>query len=558
MGSRFCHANWRYIILCAWIGNFIAAQMTTHDSNSGFSQVHHSGSSYFFYQQPEYPKDCEEVRQLCSFQNKSGVYLIKPDGFTAPFEVFCDNSEVSVNGGWTVILRRLDGSVGNKRTWNEYKRGFGFLGSEFWLGNDKIAYLTNQKQYELRIDMVISNGSSFHITYDKFRLTDEWSGYSLASVGEYSGSTDSFITFCNKNMEFGACVCHGTCNQPEVRNVCNNNCHQGEGCVCPDGFLFKGSDCVPENECGCLVQGRGVLSNGDAYVNDDCSSRCTCNNDVLTCENYGCSPNANCEERNDARACYCDDGFEGDGQNCTSTVRGDCLDLYNAGSRNNGVYTIHPSGWSGGAFQVYCDMTTSGGGWTVFQRRKDGNVDFYRNWNSYKTGFGNRNEEFWLGNEILHAITNQKSYELRIEITNAGGSRYHALYNLFRIDDESEKYKLVGLGSFSGTAAYDSMSSRKNRPFSTYDNDNEASSYNCAEKHRGGWWYGYDGGHYSYYYVRDCVRWVVGSSRYYCTASNLNGDYQGGNGENLFWWLDNNYYNVDCNIRFTEMKIRPV
>jgi len=33
----------------------------------------------------------------------------------------------------------------------------------------------------------------------------------------------------------------------------------------------------------------------------------------------------------------------------------------------------------------------------VFQRRRDGTVDFYRTWTEYSEGFGYPGGEFWLG-----------------------------------------------------------------------------------------------------------------------------------------------------------------
>ena len=56
---------------------------------------------------------------------------------------------------------------------------------------------------------------------------------------------------------------------------------------------------------------------------------------------------------------------------------------------------------------VYCDMNTDGGGWTVIQRRGDfGRPDdyFLRNWAEYRNGFGDPEEDFWLGLEAIHRL----------------------------------------------------------------------------------------------------------------------------------------------------------
>ncbi|PIK41673.1 hypothetical protein BSL78_21478 [Apostichopus japonicus] len=134
-----------------------------------------------------------------------------------------------------------------------------------------------------------------------------------------------------------------------------------------------------------------------------------------------------------------------------SIVMKDCLDVFNAGDTTDGIYTIKPTNWNGDSFDVFCNMT-DGGGWTVFQRRVDGSVDFYRNWQSYKEGFGELDHEFWLGNDKLYDLTNQGDYQLRIDMVNKDGAPYYAKFDFFRINDESDNYRLSGLGTYSGTA----------------------------------------------------------------------------------------------------------
>ena len=86
------------------------------------------------------------------------------------------------------------------------------------------------------------------------------------------------------------------------------------------------------------------------------------------------------------------------------SVKRNCAEIYkSAGEPTDGVYTIKPDELR--AFDVFCDQTTDGGGWTVFQKRLNGSVDFYRYWNDYKCGFGDLTSEFWMGLDKIHRLT---------------------------------------------------------------------------------------------------------------------------------------------------------
>ncbi|KAH8279170.1 hypothetical protein KR026_002920, partial [Drosophila bipectinata] len=140
-------------------------------------------------------------------------------------------------------------------------------------------------------------------------------------------------------------------------------------------------------------------------------------------------------------------------------------------------------------FPVLCDCELVGLGWTVIQRRRDGLVNFYRDWNDYKNGFGSLGGDFFIGLEKLNLLTKLHPFELYIHMENFKGIKKFAQYDELVIGDESEGFALKFLGSYTGTAG-DSLSYHKGHKFSTFDRDNDNLIYqNCAQYHTGAWWY---------------------------------------------------------------------
>uniref|UniRef100_A0A8C0JYC0 Tenascin n=1 Tax=Canis lupus dingo TaxID=286419 RepID=A0A8C0JYC0_CANLU len=206
----------------------------------------------------------------------------------------------------------------------------------------------------------------------------------------------------------------------------------------------------------------------------------------------------------------------------------DCSQAMLNGDTTSGLYTIYLNGDKAQALEVYCDMTSDGGGWIVFLRRKNGREDFYRNWKAYAAGFGDRREEFWLGLDNLHKITAQGQYELRVDLRDHGKTAY-AVYDRFSVGDAKTRYKLKVEG-YSGTAG-DSMAYHNGRSFSTFDKDTDSAITNCALSYKGAFWY------------KNCHR-VNLMGRY--------GDNNHSQGVNWFHWKGHEY-----SIQFAEMKLRP-
>lgn len=70
-------------------------------------------------------------------------------------------------------------------------------------------------------------------------------------------------------------------------------------------------------------------------------------------------------------------------------------------------------------------------------------MDFDLDWDDFKVGFGSPGHEIWLGNEQIYSLTNQRRYQLRIDLVDADGDPYYAKYGFFRINNEANNYRLT-------------------------------------------------------------------------------------------------------------------
>ncbi|XP_028424555.1 microfibril-associated glycoprotein 4-like [Perca flavescens] len=180
-------------------------------------------------------------------------------------------------------------------------------------------------------------------------------------------------------------------------------------------------------------------------------------------------------------------------------------------------------------------MGSEGGRWTVFQRRMDGTVNFYRGWDQYKTGFGIAAGEYWLGLESLYHLTLRKRYELLVDMEDFEGNKVFAHYSSFSIDPEYYGYTLHVSG-FTDGGAGDSLIVHNGMKFTTFDKDLDTYGENCARLKLGAFWY------------------------YHCHHANPNGVYRWGADSTLThvgveWnhWKGRNY-----SLKTISMKIRPV
>ena len=180
------------------------------------------------------PKDCIDLKCYRVSTANGGVIIYPGSISFTKIEVTC--KQTGDGGGWIVFMRRFDGSLSFKRTWNRYKGGFGDQGEtkESWLGNENVHQLINSSAFQgkgaqLRIEAYDFNGASCVTTLDKFELKDETDSYMLLfseGVSSHSGVVEDWkysggTHFATIDRTGG----HDDCFKRQSGGWWLNNCH---------------------------------------------------------------------------------------------------------------------------------------------------------------------------------------------------------------------------------------------------------------------------------------------------------------------------------------------
>ncbi|XP_022094452.1 uncharacterized protein LOC110981291 [Acanthaster planci] len=391
------------------------------------------------------PLDCWDIHAT-SPELSSGEYTVYPTTRAGSLQVYCDMD--TDGGGWTVFQRRVSNSQDFYQNWAAYKAGFGDLSTNFWLGNDALHELTAQRDYELRIELQSFSAISTYAKYGLFQVADEADKYRL-NLGNFYGSytADDSLTYHN-GMSFS------TLDQDNDVDL-SRHCAQS----------FRGAwwyqNCFASNLNGPFINTESVSQKGQGII---WGAWLTIYNSLKFAEMK-------------LRPVSAQSGPK------------DCWDHYTQGQTVSGLYNIHVTG-KVEALQVYCDMDDVGGGWTVIQRRVDGSGDFYLDWADYKAGFGDHSSEFWFGNDNLHLLTNQASYQLTVKLERWNSVIKYANYEQFSIANETDLYRLSVSGFFGSSGIGDSMNYHNGMVWSTRDRDNDNDEVrHCAQNKEGAWWY---------------------------------------------------------------------
>lgn len=123
---------------------------------------------------------------------------------------------------------------------------------------------------------------------------------------------------CGEGQVYSPCgsPCQPSCNNTMQQTQCITTCI--EGCVCKDGLVMDGDRCIPPDQCGCEHKGL-YYSVGDREVKAGCGEECFCRTQYgePECRPLKCHDDATCKIESGLWDCYCNEGYQGNGTQCT-------------------------------------------------------------------------------------------------------------------------------------------------------------------------------------------------------------------------------------------------
>ncbi|XP_028898581.1 ficolin-1-like [Zeugodacus cucurbitae] len=194
------------------------------------------------------PASCNEAVHLTGKKAKSGIYKIQLPPQYGDGKAFYVHCLLDPSGGeaWTLIQLRKDEYMNFSRGWEEYKKGFGNLNMNFFMGLDKLHALTASQLHELWIELRDFEGSTKYAKYDSFAIADERQKYALSILGEYSGTAGDAMLKVHGGAKFS------TYDQDNDEHIDNDvNCAEAY----KGGWWYGKYECLHSNLNGLYLNG---------------------------------------------------------------------------------------------------------------------------------------------------------------------------------------------------------------------------------------------------------------------------------------------------------------